>query len=207
MDTTKVGVNKNMIDNEIDGSGDEIEGGTMLMAVEGIVDESRNRVEMVVGAAQAPTQAQAPNNTAHTHAHTHMNTLPHTAGVKRTYAQTVSPNGRETSAMRSGVGLGPGPVGALTLTAQPPTHPTTTSKKTSGKWRDPPKFSDPALTKLHKDLAVLSTKLEKAKYHKELLDDTMNNCERGPVGLRDPTVPQVILIQKSTMAMRKSERL
>ena len=124
MDTTKVGVNKNMIDNEIDGSGDEIEGGTMLMAVEGIVDESRNRVEMVVGAAQAPTQAQAPNNTAHTHAHTHMNTLPHTAGVKRTYAQTVSPNGRDISyEIRSGVGTRTrGGPNANRTTTNPPNH-------------------------------------------------------------------------------------
>ena len=147
--------------------------------------------------AQAPTQAQVLNTTVHTHAHTHMHTPTHTAGVKRRFEQTVSPKGLETTATGSGVGLGPGPKGALTLTAPPPTHPTTTSTKTSGKWRDPPKFSDPVLIKLHKDLAVLSTKLEKAKHHKELLDGTMNNCERGPVGLRDPTVPQVMDANKT----------
>jgi hypothetical protein len=113
--TSKVGANRNMSENDVDGSGDEVEGGTMLMAIEGIVEESRG-VERVAGVAQAPKQAQAPTDIAYTQTHTNANTLPHTAGVKRTYAQTVSPKGQETPVTGSGVGLGPGPVGALTLT-------------------------------------------------------------------------------------------
>ena len=67
LETTKVGSNKNVIDNETDGSGDESEGGAMLMAVEGIVDERTTgadnmiRVEVGAGAAQAPTQALQPS--------------------------------------------------------------------------------------------------------------------------------------------------
>ena len=74
--TCKVGANRNVSDNDVDGSGDEVEGGTMLMAIEGIVDESRG-VEVVVGVAQAPKQAQAPNDIAHTYTHTCKHTTTH----------------------------------------------------------------------------------------------------------------------------------
>ena len=37
--TTKVGTNKNVVDVEVDGSGDEVEGGAMLMAIVRIVEE------------------------------------------------------------------------------------------------------------------------------------------------------------------------
>ena len=89
--TTKVGSNKNMLDNEAEWSGDEVEGGTMLMAVEGITDGRAigaghgEKIDNGGGGVQALTQLQAHDTTTRTHAPTH------TAGVKRTLDKTVSP--------------------------------------------------------------------------------------------------------------------